>query len=331
MRKAGINWVVVKVDERLQTTIKGESLELVLDPTYEVQKNTKIKAEVVMVPSKVGASVLYEDHQGYPLPARRTDEGRRYPNRNLSRMVTVKDPTPEIAEGDTIYFHYLSLIDNNYIGKEDGMELYRVAYDQVFCRVRNGEITMLNGFVAVTAKWDETYEDISFEDEMGIRQDLRVKQTKTGIIYDINEEQVFRHGKLEHRGSSPDGKDYNVFPGDKIIYTDFSEFKNKIEDVEYYIMKLWDIVAVYRKNTMEPMADYVFIDVTPVGSSGLIIPDKYQRPADEGKVLAVGTEVKEIKKDREVRFDVSRKMDVELEGTNKKGTFIREPFIFLQS
>lgn len=332
MIKSGINKVLVKVNDRLVREIEMGAKNLILDPSYDVYRNTKITAKVVSVPETIASTVLYEEYVGFPYPTRVDDTGKRHPIDFTPKMAVNEGP-PLVEPGDTIYFHYLSLSKNNYLCQsDDGLDVYMIGYEQIFCRVRKGIIKMLNGFIAVTPFWDDGYEDVEFPavsvtgDLTGETRKLRVKQSKGGIIYDINETPLFRTGTLEMKSDAPDKKDYIVDVGDRIIYTDFSEFKNTIEGKEYYIMKLWSIVAVYKRNSMVPMMDYVLIDVTPAKKSFLIIPEKYKRAPDEGVVLSKGSEVEELEVGDTVKFSLHNKMFIDIDGL--KGTFVREKEVF---
>jgi len=334
--KAGINWVLVKVDGRLKEDISMGSQKLYLDPTYDIYRHTKITAEVIAVPERLAGTVLYEKSIGHPQPARNDPEtGRRYPIKFQPEMATSADVTPEIRKGDIVYFHYLSLSKDHFMGKDGDMEIYKVGYQQLFCRVRDGVIYMLNGIIAVEAAWDESYEDVEFPDisitghKTGSMRKLKVKQTGDGIIYDIDEKPVYRHGTVAHRGKAPDGVDYPYTTGDKVIYTDFSEFKNTIEGTEYYIMKLWDVIAVYDGGTIMPINEYVIIDAVALKPSILIIPEKYKKESDEGVVVAVGPQVNEVEVGNTVKYNLANIMYIDMDGF--KGAFLLQRQIYMKT
>ena len=139
---------------------------------------------------------------------------------------------------------------------------------------------MLNGYIAVEPAHDEGYEQVSvpevtvYGNRTGQDRIMRVKQSGSGIIYDIDEKPIFRHGILRHRGIPNDGQEYNVGAGDKIIYTDFSEFKNTIEGKEYYIMKLWDILGVYKRVTVKEHTQTELVaELLAIGGAGHISGD----------------------------------------------------------
>lgn len=311
--KATMHSVIVKVDKRINDEISMGKTKLYLNGEYDLYKNIKICGEVVSSPKKLNGTVLYGKREGFPPYSGKKDKMGNYnPTPHQHEYVTMVDSPIETKSGDTVYFHYLTLSASTYLGRDDeGLELYRCAYDQIFCIVREGEIRMVNGWVAVTPLQDDSYQEVEIDEldifnrKIGTRTE-RVKMNESGIIYDMNDEPIFRHGTLSMRGVAPDHKDYEVAVGDTLIYSDFSEFKNTIEGKEYYLMKLWDVVAVYKGVEILPIGDYVLLDATEAPQTKLILPDKYNRKADTGGVLSVGTGVEDIQPLQTVHFHGSR-------------------------
>jgi co-chaperonin GroES (HSP10) len=295
IKSSVVHEVIVKVDQRLVDEIKTGKTTLFKDPSYDVYKNTKICAEVVAVPVKLKGTVLYEEDPGFPQPQGRKDRMGNYTQTTHQRSFKTLEGTDiRVRVGDKIYFHYLTLTDQNYLGKDpDGMELYKCGYEQIFCYVRDEEVvqdrdhktifttlTMLNGWVAVKPYFDESYEPVEIPEldlmgnDTGKTRTLRVKQSESGIIYDMNEKPMYRHGEIwSLTMPSPDGKDYGLAAGDKIVYNHNMEFKNTIEGEDYYIMKLWNIVGKYVDNSLVPVGDRVLIDTLQLKESRIIIPD----------------------------------------------------------
>lgn len=307
--RASYHDLIIKVDQRLIDEIKMGKQKLYLEATYDMYRNTKIKAEVVSVPKRLKGVVLYSETEGFPPYHGRKDQmGNYYPTHHEREYVTMDSQPIEVKEGDSVYFHYLTLQEHNFLGKdEDGMELYKCSYDQLFCYVRDGVVNLVNGWMAVSPLKDDSYQEVEIDEldifnrKTGTRK-LDVKMTDTGIIYDTNNEPVFRHGVIAMRGTAPDMKDYDIRVGDTIIYSDWSEFKNTIEGQEYYMMRLYDAVAVYRDGKIIPVGHYVLLDATEHSESKLILPEKYKRKPDTGGVLSVGAFVTELRPLDSVRF-----------------------------
>lgn len=326
-----IHQVIIKVDSRLVDEISMGKTKLYLEATYDIYKNTKIKGEVVSVPHKLNGTVLYSETEGYPpYHGKKDNEGKYYPTNHQTTFITMESQEVKIKVGDTAYFHYLTLSEHNYLGKaDDGGELYKCAYDQLFGYVREKNFHLVNGWIAVLPIQDDSFEEIEipevniFQHQTGTRK-IRVKQSG-GIIYDMNEEAVFRHGKIAMVSPPADNKDYQVAVGDTIIYSDWSEFKNKIEGVEYFMMRLHDVVARYRDGKIEPVGYYCLMDATDVVSK-LIIPDKYKKKADEATIIDVGSFVDEIQPLDGVRFYDKEAYYVPVE--DKKLCFIKSQYIW---
>jgi co-chaperonin GroES (HSP10) len=331
--KATVHDVIVRVESRLVEEINMGKTKLYFDPTYDMNRNTKIKGEVVSVPHKLKGTVLYSETEGFPpYHGKKDAEGKYYPTPHQRSYITMEGMPIEIKQGDIAYFHYLTLSDHNYLGKdEEGWELYKCAYDQLFGYVRDKKFHLVNGWIAVSPLKDETYQEIeidelnAFNQKTGTRK-LDVKMTDSGIIYDTNNKPVFRHGVVAMRSNAADGKDYRVAVGDTVIYSDWSEFKNTIEGVEYYMMRLHDVVAAYRDNKIVPIGYYVLMDATEHSNSKLILPEKYKRKPESASVLAIGSFVEELQPADDVRFDEKEAYYVPVE--NKRLCFIKYQYIW---
>ncbi|MDX1628599.1 MAG: hypothetical protein R3345_07860 [Fulvivirga sp.] len=325
--------LIVKVDKRLVESIKMGQTQLKLAADFDIYKNTKITAEVVSVPHKLKGIVLYGEDEGFPpYQGRFTSDGKRYPTIHQRKYITMENQPIDIEVGDTVYFHYLTLSDHNYVGKDrDGMELYKCGYDQVFCYVRDGQINMVNGYIAVSALKDDSYEEIEIDklDTMGKKvgtKKIEVKMTEGGIIYDMDNKPVFRHGKISHIGKSPDLRNYEVSKGSTIVYSDWSEFKNTIEGTEYYIMKVFDVVAFYQNNQLVPSGFYCSVSVESDRESKLILPKKYKKKNNVATILKTGSFVQGLQAGQHVYVLRSEVYTVPIEG--EKISFLKEQYVW---
>ena len=158
--KSIVHDLIVKVSSRLVEEIDMGKTKLYLAADYDIYRNTKITAEGVSVPKSLKGVVLYSNNEGFPAYHGKKDaKGKYYPTNHQRSYTTMLDQPIEVKDGDTAYFHYLTLSDNNYLGKdEEGFELYRCGYDNLFCYVREGKIHMVNGWVAVTPLKDEDFD-----------------------------------------------------------------------------------------------------------------------------------------------------------------------------
>lgn len=183
--RAPIHNLVIKVDKELKDEIQMGNQTLFLNGEYDLYRNKKIKAEVVSVPVKLNGVVLYADREGSPpYHGKKDRDGNYYPTPYQHSYTTMLNQPILVKEGDMVYFHYLTLSDHNFMGKdEEGMLYYLCPYDNLFCYIRDGKISMVNGWIAVSAYLDESYEDVEvdvvdvFQRKIGTNT-LRVKRVR---------------------------------------------------------------------------------------------------------------------------------------------------------
>lgn len=307
--RANKDYLIIKVssemNDLLPTNIvdkNGKKIELLLDTTYQPNKHRNICGEVVEVPSGLSTSkdmLAYEVYPGTPKPAvgrghdrlMKNEEGlvasgipmtarevqgiRRLYRSNAyePEIITYGHQKIEIRKGDKVYFHFHTLCNENYIGRdEDGLMLFKVRYDKVFCYVRGSRLECINGVVLVEPKFDEDVKDI--DDGTGKKIKGKTKQVgDVELVTEVSEKPKYLRGIVRHigKGIGPNKREL-IITGEEVIFTKNSEFKNTIEGIEYYVMRQWDIVAlvVYCISVI-PVGDYVRIDPVDYQYKGLII------------------------------------------------------------
>jgi len=300
------DYVMVKIDDEFNrflgvvTDENGKEHQLLVDSRWRPEHHVKVSAEVIAVPGYLSGkdSPVYEKYPGMPRPRayRGNDEiqkiingiakqYRKLPDKQVPyscggytpKNVTHQGLDVEVLPGDKVYFHYATLLqEENYMYRDaDGRMVYKVQYSQLFCRVRDGQIYMLNGNVLVDEFYDEDLENVEVGDHS-----IRAK-VKSGLVVQIGEKPKYLTGVLRYIGS-PVGEQTRktCAPGELIMFRPSSEFKNTIEGHEYYVMKQWDIVAkVLRvdKETDELLSMYAQVEVNnllPVGDYLLIEPEE---------------------------------------------------------
>jgi co-chaperonin GroES (HSP10) len=298
--KAGYGYVIVKVDEPMVETIRSGQMILQFNPTYDMYKNMKISAEVVSACAKLPNTPFFLKNGGFPVPMQRfAPDGSIYPTPYRSEYITTRDQENIVRVGETIYFKYLTLLDSNYIGvDEDGMKLYKCPYDQIFCTITSGEIIMANGYILVEPLWSEDFVEVEIPvldglvRDTGEKRKLKVQMTRSGIIFDIENKPIALQGTVRHKGVPIAGRDYGFNEGDKVLYLKGSEFKNKIEDEDYYVMKEWDVVAKIVDNLMYPVGEFVMMK--PEWPKKGIIQLLEEKKPIRARVLEIGSLVTEV-------------------------------------
>lgn len=282
----------------------GETKEIYVDPSFRETHHSRICAEVVTLPQYLsGDTIIYENYPGTPRPLTyrghddvllqiKTLAPKRRRPENIHPPVcgtfeptftTLKDEPVRIKKGDTVYFHYnVLLTETNFMYREEnGQLIYKLHYEQLFCYVRDGKITMLNGYVLVSEYFEDNMEDIVLKDS---RFEWKFKgKTKNGLVVQIDEKPKYLVGRLEHIGPGLGTNVREIEPGELVMYRPRSEFKNTIEGREYYVMRQWDIVALVisaeeLKEFDLSMRDHAigecsFLPIKPVGDYVMIEPE----------------------------------------------------------
>lgn len=128
----------------------------------------------------------------------------------------------KVLPKDIVYFDQSVTDPENYLGKHNGQEMYKLRVDQIYCSVRNGQIIPQGGWCFVEPKM-ETWEEIT---------------TPSGIVKKPNPEAVYLEGFVRHIAAREDIKS-----GDHIIYQRHADYKMTIEGAEYYVMREEDLLC----------------------------------------------------------------------------------------
>ena len=140
----------------------------------------------------------------------------KYISVNIQKRV---DDGIKLKEVDKVYFHH-HVIDERMTSEFGGENIYKVHYDQLYCFVRDNEISMLQDYVFV--------EPIQLED-------------KIGNIYIESKESVKR-GKVKHANKF--SKEDGFKNGDEILFIKNANYDMNIEGEKLFRMKNSEILAL---------------------------------------------------------------------------------------
>lgn len=133
---------------------------------------------------------------------------------DIAKMVNVK-------ASDKVYFVPQVTEDENLQEKEKGREVYLMCVTDLICVVRDGAVVTQGEWILIKPKM-ETWEEIT---------------TKSGIIMKPNPESKWLEGVIAHSHHP----DRNV--GDHIVYLPNADCPVKIEDEDYYVMPVQDVIG----------------------------------------------------------------------------------------
>lgn len=305
-------------DRKSFTGKNGEKITLYADTEFDKWHKVMTHGEVLAAPSKLPADVLYLKNPGSPSPASYLSSkevenmvgtyhpGQRDKVSNRIRVTnglytpefeTLKGKKVDVKRGDKVYFSYLALDEENFLGYDnEGLLLYKIKYSEIFCRVRNSNITPINGHCLVKPYHGEGFKEIDVDGKT-----VQAKTVTAGaveMVSELSDKPLYLQGVLQHIGSPvgeltrPDCK-----PGDRIVYATASDYEEEIEGETYFVMKQWDLLAKVEDEKLIPVGDYITIETeAPASKSKIILRDHDLETMipDKGTVSGTGANVKDL-------------------------------------
>ena len=127
----------------------------------------------------------------------------------------------ELQIGDLAYFNYLTVDKENLVTGE--RDVYLVDLEECFCFVRGGDLTAIANHVLI---------------------EPHMIEEKIGSIYVGVPTKSEEEGYVRFISTPLKGKDeLGLVNGDKVRFHERSAFLNKIEGVEYYVMRQDDLLG----------------------------------------------------------------------------------------
>lgn len=276
------NYILFQVDKEQENALNSKIGTLYLDSSFEPGKHARIYGQVVGVPKRLSSDIiLWREEEGLPQPqcyydadmvkdmARIQGKGQQMsvaeqkvfdkrmrdelytPSTHTPTYKKLSDVVPEVKVGDKIYFHYNTVREDNLVPSSDGRKVYKVRYDNILCAVRTElnedgvvekNIIPIASHVLVDAVWDEEVEEISLP---GFSDPVKGRFHKSGkFIESLHQRPKPLEGKIAHIGTPLVGDvDLGLQSGDEVYYMPESDWINRIEGKDYYIMKQKDIIA----------------------------------------------------------------------------------------
>lgn len=187
------DFVYIETDKDRKSIIKKGSVELFNDTSY----NPLDKDNVVQDGTVLSVCTKAKDsYFGFPLNV-------------------------DIKPGDHIYTHHF-LTDSDNERKFNGKTYYEIRYENLYCRISDGKIIMLNDWNFVTPVVDET------------------KISETGIVLDYKQKNKLRVGIINHTCQSLIEKGLEV--GDMVFFKQGREYEIDVEGTTYYRIHTNDII-----------------------------------------------------------------------------------------
>ena len=208
IKQSPVNTVIVEVEEAMDSTYKHGSLEVHIDPLFNPTHYARIYGRVVAVPN-----------------------GKCYNEEG-------EEIEKEVQVGDKVYFHYL--VTNDEINCIYG-NYYKVPYYWIFCRVVDNSILPVGSWTLcsqIVLEEDE-FETIEVEGRK-----INGIMSQSGLVTSLYKKPSVKYATLEYIGKPLKNFDeLGVSSGDKVVLAKNSNFKNKIEGIDYYTVRQSDILG----------------------------------------------------------------------------------------
>ena len=276
--KAVVDIYIVKTKAVVEDTFEtdgnnGSSLILHRDVRYAQTENAKNYAEVVSPPARLQKRELFYDRYKGPVHT------SQYPS--------------DIEEGDKIYFNYNSLLDMDYLKVDNGWQYYHVYADAVQCYVREGEVFPSFGTLLIEPYYGEDLEDIELDID-DKKSMIKGKVSASGLITSLVNDPEYLHGIVSKVGDFRFLPDDSFAEGDHVLFVKNSDWTNKIEGKEYYIMKEWDVMAKIVDDEICCLGGFVAIKPDPankLNDAGIHFLKDQSADVYYGDVVSYGSEV----------------------------------------
>jgi co-chaperonin GroES (HSP10) len=223
--QAVYDYLYVTVEKEANDEISFDSgVKLFIDTSFNPEKHATICGTVYSIPQRLSDQPL-----GF--------EGR------------VSDIEPIVEVGDKVYFHYNTVKPENRY-EVDGTVVYRLHYSQVFCVARwrpfiHRENLYIQDIIPVGSH--VLLEPVYPEGvEVEVIDGVPVGVKKIGnIVIESNIQPYQDRGKIAHIGEPlANQSELPYKTGDTVMLSKYSDFRNTIEGVEYYVVKQIDILGL---------------------------------------------------------------------------------------
>lgn len=194
-----------------------------------------------------------------------------------------------IEPGDHVYTHHF-LTDKAFERNFNRKTYYEIKYEDVYCKVVDNEIQMLNDWNFVTP----------------IEQNL--SRTDSGIYLELEAKNEVCVGLMQHPN-----KDMGVYPGDRVLFKRGREYEIDVEGNTYYRINNRDIL--YNLETMRTLGDIVVVrpEFKAKEINGIIVRTHKDNLPEKGVVVSTSDDV-DINKGDTILYRKAAYTEVTIDG-----------------
>ena len=206
------NYFLVEVEKPYNDTVEVNGVEIVLDIKWDPYKFARQYGIVYETPTWLPEDLDFDVKKG----------DKVYFHHHVTGAVGAVTIDQKFANESSQDFKSQNLI--TWIDKEN---IYKIHWEQMYARVRDGELKMLHHWNFVEQKT---------EDEESIK-------TESGIFIKPEVEDITLHGSMLHMNDWMEEQGVKV--GDEVIFSENSEYEMTIEGKKMLRMRNQDILALF--------------------------------------------------------------------------------------
>jgi len=195
----------------------------------------------------------------------------------------------EVKPGDVVYTHHFLTHEDNerVIGDKT---YYEIKYEDLYCKISDNEIEMLNEWNLVTAI------------------DKDIAKTDNGIMLEVMAKKEARTAIVQH----PNRKS-GLYPGDKVLFKTGREYEITIGIHTYYRINTKDII--YNLDKMKALGTTIVVEpIRKAMTHGqIVVSTKEEAYPEKGKVISVPEGISSLKEGDEILFRKGTATHVDIE------------------
>jgi co-chaperonin GroES (HSP10) len=173
----------------------------------------------------------------------------------------------EIEPGDHVYTHHF-LTDKAFEREFGGKTYFEIKYEDIYCKVVDRDIHMLNDWNFVTPIERE------------------INRTESGIFLELGSKSEMCVGLMQHPN-----KDMNMYPGDRCLFKKSREYEIDVEGHTYYRINNRDIL--YNLETMRTLGDIVVVrpEFKADKINGIVVRTQKDNLPEKGVVVSTSEDI----------------------------------------
>jgi co-chaperonin GroES (HSP10) len=179
----------------------------------------------------------------------------------------LKELDIEIAPGDKVYTHHF-LTSEDSEREFNGKKYYEIRYEDIYCKVVDSEIEMLNDWNFVTPIVKEA------------------EVTESGIVLDSGKRVEAVTAIMQHPN-----KVTETYPGDKILFRKGREYNIDVEGHRYY--RIPNDSIYYNLDKMKPLGNIIAVEPMrkELEVGNIVVGTKKEELPEKGRVFAVSENI----------------------------------------